>query len=155
MSDEYDDMALEAERYAALVSEMQGVDENLLRYGLNHDYDVIVSEALDCIISIGKVDDFIDQIINLYNDEQSYIVSGRLIICSALFHDDEMKKSVDKLNYDRRDKYFQAWENAAEYISSGDSEALRRIKLLADVPDRTVASVSNSLLEFLKMGEWK
>lgn len=149
MSDKYEDMAEDADRYIDLLSEMQGFDQSLIELGLRSEYDVMVTEALDYIINLGKVDSFQNIIESLAKEDASYLVVGRLILCEALCSSSNLRRRLKNIKYDRSDDYYRAWEESAEYIKSGDVQALHRVEALSTSSDHTVASLSKSLLGFL------
>lgn len=149
MQDEDDKLADEADRYADQLADMGTVDLTLLRYGLQHDYDVIVSEALDWVMHFGLVDDLADEILAAAKRNQSFLVSARLILCTALTTDANFKAALRPFLYNTDDAYRKAWESAALYIETGRKEHIQALENLANSPDRTIASLSASLLEFI------
>lgn len=150
MSIDFDRMADEADKYIDDLEEMGDVDHDLLRIGLNHDYDVIVSEALDYVIYLDLVREFSKEIIDIFKRETSYLIVGRLRICAALTDDENVKSIVRYGDCDEQDFYCRTWQAAALYAQTLQKSYLEEIEILSKNSDLTVSSLAQSILSFLR-----
>jgi len=149
---EADRLAEELERqweiYAEKISDMERLDLGLIRYGLAHQYDVIVAEALDCIIALDTADEFTDEILYLVKNNKSWIVKGRLRICIALSEKHIFEESKMRLAKNR-DPYYSIWESSAIYIETHSETFLEKVISAANSKNLRHASLANSLLKFI------
>jgi len=149
VTDKFDIMADEADKYADLLANMADIDLSILRHGLRNEYDVIVSEAMDYLITLNLVDEFKEDLAELSDRQDSYLISGRLRMCAALSKDQKLKNVLSVPKCDKDDLYCQVWESASCYVSSPQQRWLKKLETLARNPDNTVASLARSLLDFL------
>ncbi|WP_153227059.1 hypothetical protein [Methylorubrum sp. Q1] len=144
------------EIYEEKISNMEELDLGLIRYGLANQFDVIVAEALDCIITLDAIDEFTDEILFLVKNNKSWIIKGRLRLCIALSKKNIFEESKMHLAKNR-DSYYRIWESAAIYIETHGEKFLEKLISVANSNSKNLRhrSLANSLLKFIHEKETK
>ena len=148
MVDEFDKMADEAEAFSYRLRTQKNLEPELIIDGLNNQYDVIVAECIDYAIMSGRTEEFISKIWTAAERVDSYFVWGRVRLAVALAKDAKLRDSLSRRGL-TSDIYYKAWDYAAQYIETRDSNYLNELSNLSHYKDKTVASLAQHLKDLI------
>lgn len=118
------------------------VASTVVRRLLSDDYDVIRSEALDCIIDNREVAAFADALAKRFDDESSLLPRGRVLAGLAMLSRTGglPLRMIDDIR-------FAMWVNLSEYISTRNVMALAMVLSRAGHEVEGVRSLLQNMLE--------
>ena len=149
MKDKFDSMADEADAFSDEINSANKPDAALIKRGLRNSYDVIVSEALDHIITHERTQEFLEEVMQAVNKQKSYLVVGRARLVAAMADSDQLRSAL-AYNESKEDPYYKIWLNAAKAIETRQPDCLRKLMESAEGQDKTISSLSTELIAFLK-----